>query len=632
MSEDRRVTVDEPLISTDVDRLIRIIAEKKRLRLDELRHLSGIDKRNVEKWLRVLEEEGHISIEYGITGTCVVWAGSHDAREMKESRRKEERIEVSERQQDAAYAEESASDYQVYSDEELYLSSLADEVQEAPVEEAAEIESPEDGAAAFEEAGKQSPEDLLDVYLSRKRKGGEDAVRDDLKSSILGNLDGDEQSGQPEEGSDGESAQYEGAEEQPSEGEGIRGELPEVEAEREIKREMPAQEKPVEPDDDDGAELSGKPQMAYRASGTGTRELIDAYREQINGEKAEIERLTKEREKLYREKLVGLESRMESDLTTLTEHVLERQSRIAELKESVLELPDRVGEVERLQEQMNALGREGREAVKRTSMLVDGYVKSLAETRQSLNGRLKEGRAAIDSEKDRVAELERLGASAESRVEKVRASMEAVKSQLAELDQGLKEMLAQLEEATEMKVEVSEMASQLKEELESRERDLDSLENDMGEISKIERWAMEYLDDYGKKMGEIEQYVMKGEEELAEVRKSAEAAYMKRYLKELDDMTETYDSELSQALAEEGDIEERMAKAKARLTSLVKESQSVVRKLNTSPAPDYEEARARAQGRLQKAKKTVQEKSVERQRLVEDVRKRRERKGRKRKK
>ena len=43
--DSEKITVDEPLISTDVDNLIRTIADRKKVPLHELRRICSIDKK-----------------------------------------------------------------------------------------------------------------------------------------------------------------------------------------------------------------------------------------------------------------------------------------------------------------------------------------------------------------------------------------------------------------------------------------------------------------------------------------------------------------------------------------------------------------------------------------------------------
>src|SRR3989338_3542662 len=76
MAGEDRVSVDDALISTDVDKLIRTISTKKRVNIYELEKETGIHKKTIDKWIHVLEDEGYIRIEYKFTNTYVVWLGA----------------------------------------------------------------------------------------------------------------------------------------------------------------------------------------------------------------------------------------------------------------------------------------------------------------------------------------------------------------------------------------------------------------------------------------------------------------------------------------------------------------------------------------------------------------------------
>ena|GEM_PF-803411 len=685
---DDKITVDEPMISTDVDQMIQIISQKKKLKLNELQHLTNIDKKNVEKWVRVLEDEGYISIEYGITGTFIVWTGTPDSEEdiedlqanntihseidvdefenelpidTKENEnvpvQEDEEVSYSdisledEEQQDAPQPdvletvhedeeqpEENVDEMHVEEhdvselDESLEFPSFEDEVPEVP-EAHDEVQDEEIELADEEQQEEeQGPENLLEEYVSRTKKHSTSS-NSDLKSNILGNLD-DEIENTNQLATDVASSNEEAESDDPDDSDGgsnIRDELLDVQDEPEIMETVHEIHDMIDDEVEHVPEVKKPPKSMF--SNTSSRELINAYMKEINREKAEIAKLRKEKDSLYRDKLSSLEARMEADLATLTHHVLERQSRIADIKGNVLALPDKVDEVERLQQQMNMLGDESRDAVRRTSEMVGGYLKNIQSSRDAIETRIEEGKSIIGKEEDKLHQLERLSASTEAKTEKIRASMDVTKAQLEELSENMKGMLSELEEATEMKVEITDMTSELKQQLEKREEDLDSLETDLEEIAKIEHWAMEYLNDYEKKIAEIEEYVAKSEDELLSVRESAEGAYMKRYLRELESLTDSFNDELSSALQEEENIDERIASSKEKLTSLVKESQAVISKLHgDDDGPDFETLKNKVKKKSSKTRKTVSEKSGERKKLVEDVKKRRSRKGRKKKK
>jgi DNA repair exonuclease SbcCD ATPase subunit len=65
--------MDDIVINTEIDKLIDLLSQKKRIELDELARQLGIDKKKIKKWLLVLEDEGYLKLEYRLTRTFAVW-------------------------------------------------------------------------------------------------------------------------------------------------------------------------------------------------------------------------------------------------------------------------------------------------------------------------------------------------------------------------------------------------------------------------------------------------------------------------------------------------------------------------------------------------------------------------------
>jgi len=67
------MALDELLISTGVDNLIRLIHDRGRVELASAVKELGLQQETVESWAHVLEEEGIIKIEYKLTKAYLVW-------------------------------------------------------------------------------------------------------------------------------------------------------------------------------------------------------------------------------------------------------------------------------------------------------------------------------------------------------------------------------------------------------------------------------------------------------------------------------------------------------------------------------------------------------------------------------
>jgi chromosome segregation ATPase len=67
------MALDDLLISTGVDNLIRIVKERGRVEIGSAARELRLPARTVEDWAHVLEEEGIITVEYKLTKAYLVW-------------------------------------------------------------------------------------------------------------------------------------------------------------------------------------------------------------------------------------------------------------------------------------------------------------------------------------------------------------------------------------------------------------------------------------------------------------------------------------------------------------------------------------------------------------------------------
>jgi len=67
------MALDDFLLSTGVDNLIRLVKERGRVDTASASKELGIPQKAVEEWAHVLEEEGIVSIEYKLTRVFLVW-------------------------------------------------------------------------------------------------------------------------------------------------------------------------------------------------------------------------------------------------------------------------------------------------------------------------------------------------------------------------------------------------------------------------------------------------------------------------------------------------------------------------------------------------------------------------------
>ena len=591
-----KITVNDALISTDVDKLIRTISERKRVSLKELENICGMDRRAIDKWVRVLEDEGYISVVYGLTGTSVIWLGA--TAELRHD-------------DDINEALSGMSDKHSHEAYDDVLSSLDTKV------------------SAYEEPGLR-----LDEYLKKKQGEAErGAQAKDLKANILGSMGEAGEGGKSEEAGkepeedrkrEFEAASKELVEETiaPEEGSEAEEERPETPSLRETRGPEAAAPEEHGEHEEARAEEARKP-PAMTGESVKARDVLNAYMNQINKEKAELGRLKAEKDRLYRERYLALESKVEADLASVTERILEKEGRVLELKERVLELPDKVEEVEKTHRAIKKLESDGREVLRKTRTDVDEFLSGVADSREAMRKQFEEGRSKIDSEKSRLGQLKELTGSVESKLAGVRETMEATEAQVAEMNEIMRKLLTDLEEATEMKVEIADMVGQVSDSIIKKETELDELGKQMAEIEQVEQWVREYITDYERKVDEITAYVRSSDDELVSLRASAESAYLQKYIRELDGMTSMYDAAMDEASGEERDIDEKIEDAKRRMNGLVRDSKEMLQKLraDSSNVPDFETVRQTVEEKSGRVVQILKEKEAERGKLLDDFQK-----------
>ncbi len=584
--DSEKITVDEPLISTDVDNLIRTIADRKKVPLNELRRVCKIDKKNMDKWIAVLEDEGYINVEYALGSTNIIWKGLQES-PAEESYTSEELPES--KSPDESYEEDGVAEEEAEEKPEEDKGELSDEL---PLEESKEEE-------VFVKFGPgEDPEELLSKYLEKKKEKSKTGTRD-LKSSILTSLEAEDVTPQPPE-EPVEEIEPEPVEEEPED------------SKREVVYDEPEVLKPTEKDED-----------VERRMSADVRELMTAYLEEINKEKVRIEKLKKEREDLYREKFATLEGKMQADIVAFTEKILEKQEKLSQIRESVLELPDKVEEVERLHKQMEELKKEGRAALERTRKKADEYVDSIGQSKEEIKGRIKELNTEMEQQSQRVEALEEARDSMDERSQKLTEALETTKAKVDEINSVMSGLMDDLQEVERIKTEITDRKEEIKETVAAHGDELSSLLEELKGISRLEQWVQEYVRDYQNKIESIEDYVSKGESELMELKEASESLYMKKYISELESMTEAYGNELDDAVRKEKKIEQMIVESHSRITELARESQDMVKALqdDVSETKDFDQMLKRVRERTARAKEMVEEKEKERSELEEEVEK-----------
>jgi len=305
----------------------------------------------------------------------------------------------------------------------------------------------------------------------------------------------------------------------------------------------------------------------------------------IERQAREIDAVRQEKEKLLSEHYLPLQNRLESELETISDRVMRVQSRVAGMQKQASDLPAKVTAVEKVQISSIKAHGEMRRAYDEACALLEESSGQLAEEREKMEMMLEQSReelsrhSSMSSDLSRTMErIEEMEGEAESRVSTARAALAEQAGRLASAE-GHANSLRQL------RGEIGEGIIEMKREVASAKRVLSDLERQMGQMRQIEEYTNNIRKDYDEKMSEIDDYIRSGNREFDTLRESVEANFVRRYLRELRALSESYSFEFGQARKMEGDIDARIAIERGKLEQLFEEGKKISYLFETQSQP-----------------------------------------------
>ncbi|MFA6907786.1 MAG: hypothetical protein WC263_03075 [Candidatus Micrarchaeia archaeon] len=304
-------------------------------------------------------------------------------------------------------------------------------------------------------------------------------------------------------------------------------------------------------------------------------ERIERQMKRIERQAREIDALRQEKEKLLSDHYLPLQNRLESELETISDRVLHVQGKVANLQKNAAGLPAQISSVEKVQASSIKAHGDMRRAYDEACALLEESGKQLAEEREKMEIILEQSREELSRHSAMSGELhgtmgriEEMEEEASSRVSSARAALSEQAERLASAETHANGLRA-------LRGEISESITEMKREVASAKRVLSDLERQMGQMRQIEEYAGSIRKDYDARMLEIDDYIKNGNREFETLRESVEANFVRRYLRELRALTESYSFEFGQAKRMESDIDTRIADERRKLESLFEEGKKI---------------------------------------------------------
>ena len=557
------IGVDEEdfLIATDIDKLIDILSTRKEVEVGKLSKELRMNRKEVEKWLHILEEEGVVTLVHRMGSLHASWVMDESPAPRKPKYSKPKREEP----------------------EEIELQMT----EEAPADLGEQIGQ----VASLRPKQKSIFSGILGKKKSRKtsKRGRDEAPR----------LTIDE------------------------EDEVVVEETPAPRPPKRVES-LPPMAVVTEPSKPMKKKLEKSKYLNLPPKHTGQlRERLDDYLHLIREGKEEIKTLESEKERVHREGFLSLEKEFEATLDNLEYALLEKEKRILEAKERMATLPEKIDEIDQMQEALKKFDTEAGAVLSKTKKGLDDGWSNLREASEELNEELSKGEDEVMRDRSRMMQLRDMLQSMNHTESQLKETLEAGRTALDDMEEKVRTVEESLDDLVDSRTIISERVEHIQSTLERRMHSLEDLRGELEKIEKIEEWFKDYSDDYQGKMDEIQEYVQQSEEELERIKKAAEIDYVRKYLKELDVAEGKYRENLGALEMEDSGIDEKITDVRDRIKQLMRESSELMSKYRqmSEEGVEFEEVVATAKEKSRRHKASVEEKSSQRKRLMEDAKK-----------
>jgi len=588
-------------IETNFDVLLSTLKDaSKPLSAGRLASICGMRERDLVKWLNVLEKSGQVKIENRFNGIYVSWIGEAEERKTLPAV-SPTAIDVSAQpgfESDLKLAHQREDDAAFLGSPEKKKTALPTARSEVPVSSAVDVADPrlervDSMIRSLRPRRAVKEENLIDT-IEREARENEEAVATEISpkpDSAAGPLEG---------GKGKAKGSVPGLEEE------ARKILPDLQAREQWKQEKEGGDEAPWRESMHGGEAAPHGRTALSQKGgirpkfhyAGAKpariekmkrpapveisgvtlqfsERIERQMKRIERQAREIDELRAEKEKLLNDHYLPLQNRLESELETISDRVLHVQSKVAGLQKNAADLPSKISSVEKVQVSSIKAHGEMRRAYDEACALLEESGRQLAEEREKMELILEQSReelsrhSAMSGElSNTVSRIEEMEGEAADRVSLARAALAEQAERLASAENhanGLRELRG----------EIGESIVEMKREVASAKRVLSDLERQMGQMRQIEDYTNSIRKDYDARMLEIDDYIRNGNREFETLRESVEANFVRRYLRELRALTESYSFEFGQAKKMEGDIDARIAEERKKLEQLFEEGKKI---------------------------------------------------------
>ncbi|VVB73570.1 Chromosome partition protein Smc [uncultured archaeon] len=309
---------------------------------------------------------------------------------------------------------------------------------------------------------------------------------------------------------------------------------------------------------------------------------LGAKMDMIRERKSEIALLTRQKAGMLDESYAPMESRLDAELTVISDIVSEREKRLKGLRDRLKALPENLGSLE--VESIELKNAETEAKARFDGVLADlqTLASEIKTIKSSANTELVDVKRSLRQQETDLHDLRELHAKYKEKESLVQGAIDNVKgridreqAQLGELENRFMELQTS---SSDIEMRLNEVDARLGESA-TYGRSASDMINRLRELEGgISTVHTAYSDAKSRLLDDIDRY----ERELSTMRESIEAGFARKYLAEIERLTERHDQELVAVADREREIDDRLAEKRAELRGLIGEARDLQDRVSAS--------------------------------------------------
>jgi chromosome segregation ATPase len=574
--------MEDFLISTDMDRILEILRRDKSVEQDSLSRELGMPPQQLKKWISVLEEQHLVHIEYKLTKVVINWSGKQIAEEHAPSRVlpsllqiKADCIPLHLTIPEDNFSGKKDSDLLVLDEHEITgrRSDLPKAVEIAKGLQKhipAEVEAEATEIVQEAEKGKEPLPILKEPKIITKKKSGNGDIS--IISPAPSMLANSKIPAQPQLPTTNEmlssapkmsvsliapTTRQEKTAQADTGAKLQSGQKPALKQEKKPELEQKAAERTY-------LELEGLPQE------------LSARLKEVRKQADEIARLRGEKERLLREVYMPLQTKLEAEVGTIAERLLEKEKQILQLQNRAAEIPAKTQEIEKQYMKLQALQGEARTAFDDTTNFIEQEGARLRSMHEQIEEEIESLRANIEDENAKISGMGNECKRLSSLEKETKMAIGEARKRILLQTESVELLDETLKTVSSLKRRVNRQIAESGANLISQSDALETLQNKLSTLAKAETYVDSHFEQYKREMSEFNKYVENSSAEYDKLRESVEANFARLYLGKLRNVADKYQFELESVQQKERDLDMSLEAARARMSNLIRDGMKMV--------------------------------------------------------